>query len=524
MEMEIPLKTREYKTEIQALESRGTAAAVARLGGAAFLLARSEINLVLALMLTLVGVLGVVFLDRVGGLPPALLAALGFSCVMAPKKFFGLDFNYAADLNFGAVPYYYLSAQDLILALIVILFRAGRWPDARERLRDLLPPVTRACLYGFILVMLCSIGYAKSRGDAVPHSLYELRGLALFVIAAHLTSRGRASVLGWILGGLSLGLILEAALVVLEYLRIITGQSSFLGITVGSFQEDLWGGGQLFRAGGTYRHPNYLAVPAGAAALLFWQVQTAFKKGLPLNRAYWPAFLSAVLCLTLTFSRAGWAAAAAGGLLYLFLNLSVYGRPWLKSLPWPVIGPILIFGLLLGLCFSGQAYDKIFHSSPINIQGRIVLNQLTMEVIKENPWLGGGIGNHAALLKDSAVAAVMSRELHLVPMAHNIYLLVASEVGLIGASLYFGLPLSLMILGVRASRARPENDLAPLAVALISSILVFLVADLFEPSLRKIEVAGLYWLLLGCLAGTLSILRRPPEAAPGAAASPGLVR
>jgi uncharacterized membrane protein YeaQ/YmgE (transglycosylase-associated protein family) len=163
----------------------------------------------------------------------------------------------------------------------------------------------------------------------------------------------------------------------------------------------------------------------------------------------------------------------------------------------------------------------------------------------------------------------MSRELDVAPVVHNIYLLVASEVGLIGAFLYFGIPLSLMVRGVRVSRAAraegpgpiagsvvslretalrasaflpihepwssfvawssenrpfgaavgPGLALAPLITALISSILVFLAADLFEPSLRKVEVASLYWLLLGCLAGTIA--RRPPETE---AAAPGPLR
>lgn len=384
------------------------------------------------------------------------------------------------------------------------MYIARRFPDGWAGPRELFPGFTRLAYWGSMALMGLSIFYAIDANMALFQFSFELKCFLLMLVAANLMSSARMTHFTAIMAGLSCGIVLEALLALLEYTRVINNEMFFLGVTVGGFQETLEGGLELNRAGGTYRHPNYLSVPAGALALLMWHLQASSPDpSLKKRRLYWLALGGALLCLWLSLSRGGWGALIGGALFYWIMSQRSFGWRWFQSLPWRYLAPLLLVMAVFLIFFGNEAYNKIFHSSPINFTYRMQMNVMTLEQIKRQPVLGGGLGNHPLLTRDHPLYSATTRHLHAAPVVHNIYLLVASELGIIGVLLYFSIPFSLIVQTVRQCRARPDHSLSPLCLALASAMIVFLLSDLVGPGLRKIELAYMFWLFNGLLAGLL---------------------
>lgn len=82
--------------------------AVAVLGGIAFIAVCDDTKLMLTLILILAGGLGVFLLDRLQVLDRTLLFALGFACVINPRKNFLPEFSMAAKI-YGLPSFYFIS-------------------------------------------------------------------------------------------------------------------------------------------------------------------------------------------------------------------------------------------------------------------------------------------------------------------------------------------------------------------------------------------------------------------------------
>lgn len=476
---------------------------VAVFGGLALLAIIDQTRMVMLTYLALMGLTGLVFMDRLRILPQISLIGVGFTCFVNPIKTFGFTESSLSTMTYGVTTHYFVSALDLLVCLLLVLHATGRLAGDRVKLRELYPSVTRVAIYGFVLVMGISTVFARMPDRSWIEMAFELKCVFLSVVIANLLSSRRniKAYLPWIILGMAGGAAMEGGIAVMEYVGIIRRDMSLLGVTVGGFSETFKGGAMVLRAGGTYRHPNYLAVGAGAAFVILWQVQTAPKRFIPVTFAGWVGAAGAMVALLMTLSRGGWLATCVAGMCYFFLCRHIYGWKWVKSLIVPYLVPALVAGAILGAVFGERVYDKIFNSSRMNITTRFEVNDITMDIIEKRPVFGGGIGNHTALIDDYPLAATWRRFSKVVPVVHNIYLLVASEIGLAGAAFFFLIPFSLAGYAVVCCLRRRNSDLAPLCIAFATSAFVFLVADLFAPSLRKIEIVYLYWFILGVTAG-----------------------
>lgn len=464
--------------------------------GGAFLLLENEPKLVLLLMLLLLGLLGMLGCARLGVLRQVLLFGLGFSAIINPRKYFGI--TDASELLGGAAGYLFITLFDAI-AFCLFVSCAGRIPAALRR-QGGLPGIVRLCLAGFLVLTGVSFLNAGHLDHAFAQLVFEFKCLMLFLtIFAIMTDRaggGMRIAVCPLLYGLCCGMGVEACVAAAEYLRIIGSGVNFLGIMVGSFSETLESGIQAFRVGGTYQHPNYLAMPAAALLLFFWQVQMDNLHAIRANWLLWGGLMASLICVVLPFSRGGWFGMLCGGAVYMGVMLGARGRAWFAGLPWRYIGALCLAALCVGLGFFDQIYDKIFHSSPQNLLSRYDLNTMAMEMIIDHPWLGVGAGNHSYGAEGYGRYAELAAVAGLPPMVHNIYLLIASDIGLPGALCFFVLPLAVMAYGIRSCLRYPNHPLVALVCACVSTIAVFLAGDAFGAGLRKVDVAYMYWLLL----------------------------
>ncbi|MDZ7290457.1 MAG: O-antigen ligase family protein [candidate division KSB1 bacterium] len=213
---------------------------------------------------------------------------------------------------------------------------------------------------------------------------------------------------------------------------------------------------RVTRAQGTFEHTNYLGnwlvmlVP-------FLQARTLDER----NKFRVPFVLWWFVCATvliLTFSRANWMAFLLGVAAVVFFEHR-YRNPWAGWQRW--LGYLLIPAMLLvfvytffttefqlvsemviariGITFADQSYD--IRSDLVN--GALV-------VMKGNLWMGVGLGNSKAMILESNPFIPK----WFTATVHNIYLIVATESGVVGAVLFMIIILWPLLRILKALRRR----------------------------------------------------------------------
>ncbi len=214
------------------------------------------------------------------------------------------------------------------------------------------------------------------------------------------------------------------------------GERNFTFNTVGIAQMSVLGRG-LIRSYGTFSHPNSLAGFLLVSLVLWnWMKPTlpSLKKGGLYLILEWVVVWMSIVGIVLTGSRTIWVLGVGVGIYYLYKTLPpryTRGPPLTGRLL--NIDLILILGLFLGLLgtiltllnrdywlkdFWG-GWDKESWSK------RLELMKISWEMIKKSPIWGIGAGNFVVEL------GKIGKTTWLQPV-HNIFLLVANELGLLG--------------------------------------------------------------------------------------------
>jgi O-antigen ligase len=255
------------------------------------------------------------------------------------------------------------------------------------------------------------------------------------------------------------------------------------------------------RGYGLTPHPNVLG--GILAALLIVVAASVLQTN---GRARWLWAGTAVIGLggiLYSFSRSAWL-----GLLIATLILFT----WYMTQPGtsqPVLRftlPIMIVGLLTLSAFAWTQRQLLLSrlTRPANPQEirslseRQALNQITLRLIAENPWLGLGAGQlsyhidtYAGQLPDTEAQPV-----------HNMPLLLTAEFGIPGGLIWLGLMLAPLIIAGQLWR-KSQLDLWILSLTL--ALLVLAVTDLFDfYSWGWQQGRMTRWILFGLWAGAVS--------------------
>jgi putative inorganic carbon (hco3(-)) transporter len=192
-----------------------------------------------------------------------------------------------------------------------------------------------------------------------------------------------------------------------------------------------------YRSAGPIGDPNYYAQVIGIIIPLaldrFQREKRFIFKGL----AAW-AFFVAMASVALTYSR--------GGFLAMLISLAVY---FFIYPPKIIYIPVAIVGVLgLAMLAPPQYFDRIFSLSEffntktggtvvedVAFQGRASENLAAVEMVKANPLFGVGLSNFSLMFNQYSKQSGLAR--HATERAaHNLYLEVVAEMGLIGFLLF----------------------------------------------------------------------------------------
>src|SRR3989338_3440839 len=202
------------------------------------------------------------------------------------------------------------------------------------------------------------------------------------------------------------------------------------------------------------------------------------------KRGIWISAASLIFVADLlTFSRGGYVGLIFG-MSAFFLPLSLQSLWWKKH--FFKISALCII-VLIGIFMSpigARLFSSFSQDDNSNVE-RLRLWQEASVFISERPWLGTGLGNYPLLVKPSA----LYRE----PIyAHNLFLDIALETGLIGLFLF----VSFFFLGISAAWKKWRKGRDIFSLALFSALILFSAHAFFETPLFSVHVLPIFLLLM----------------------------
>jgi hypothetical protein len=240
---------------------------------------------------------------------------------------------------------------------------------------------------------------------------------------------------------------------------------------------------KMIRPYGTFPHPNLLAAFLFLSIFFLYFLWLNKKHSFIKNCLWLTIFGFLIFTLWLTFSRI---------IIFTFLLTSLI---YFAFVFWQSIILIFLSFIVLCLLFTALAWPEISPRFSISLTEqsiglRTFYNQTAFSIIKENPWLGIGLGNFVWEIRQ--MLDLLSAWLH--QPVHNIYLLIGSETGLIGLFLFlvfiFRLLFSLMF--------NPRDSRQGWILIIVFSFLFIGLFDHFFWTLQQGQL--MFWLILGIVA------------------------
>lgn len=328
----------------------------------------------------------------------------------------------------------------------------------------------------FLALALPSVLLTVSRGGAalawIRYALY----FALAIVSAAVLRRreNRRAVL-WAFAATALA---TAGIAAVQFFRPSAADLAFTGP------------GEPTRVFATFVNPNfygeYLVLAIAVGMALFFIERSRFAR-----LAAGVLLAAAAIALVMTYTRGSWLAlavgVAAGAALVDFRLL------------WAVLGA---GGVLLVVVPS--AWERLL--SVFTVEGtssqRIWLWSEALEVIREHPLAGVGIGEYAQYLERTR--GVTPDLIGDITGAHDSYLQLAAEIGLAGGLAFVWVVLSVVAGGFRNLRALSSDAVERgVNAALTVGLVAFAANALVSNSFQHPQAAVFFWMLAGMQAAAV---------------------
>jgi putative inorganic carbon (HCO3(-)) transporter len=331
--------------------------------------------------------------------------------------------------------------------------------------------------------------------ETLPRTYAMAANLAVFWAVAAQRERPWLRWSGWLLllGGLGIGLFLILG---------IQNNPTKLPFIDRSLYELLPGGFRPFWNDSGFNSNlvgGLLALFVGPSLVLIWQGNSWPQRDL----AKVVALITGAIVLL---------AQSRGALLGLAVALPlvslVHSRRWL----WLWLG-LLLAGLGWS-CYTGPGFvtAAILSDSAVasvgSLQSRLALWERAFYLMWDFPWTGVGLGGVEPAIQQRYPLNSSGGFQH----AHNLYLQVGAELGLLGFLAYLSFYATLLGLLIRTARDRRAGSARGLALALLAGLITFLVHGFFEVITYAPRPAVIVWALFGLMVAVAT--SRPVESRP----------
>jgi O-antigen ligase len=308
--------------------------------------------------------------------------------------------------------------------------------------------------------------------------------LVYFYVSRHL----QAHHLRWFLAAVFFALLLEAGLGLVQHQ---TGRFKGLMIDKGTgemldYQATVPGIEHIDRATGTTLASHSLGLYL--AMLLPYPLVLSFSRSLgrPLRLLSMAFFVLGLAALVITFSRSAWLSCA--------LSLSVAWAVYLwwgerHVLAWTLV---LLAALLVPAPWAVDVILARFTTAPAEVlTARFDQFQVALDVWSHHPLFGFGAGNYVY-----AMRAYSNQSHEEDAIVHNVFLLLAAEMGLFGVVAFYGLIAAALsrLWGVIKAHRDPT---CRVALAVLTGLVAYLLDGLTDPLFREPVVYLMFWFSLG---------------------------
>lgn len=378
---------------------------------------------------------------------------------------------------------------NLLLALyaVIVIGLAVVWWMEREGTRERIWPTTPLDLPLMLFAgfAVASILWSSDVSEgAIKATFFWIPFLLLYLLVVAIWRQGRA---------LSTLAITTMAMAV---------PVSVLALAEYASREILWNHrlmqanvySRFFRVNSIFYDPNilgrYLALALIITVAVAWLYRA--RNGVLITCGVAAAIYSAALVVT--FSRSS-ALMLMVGLLIMALRMFGWRKALLTALVMAVLGSgiaIATSGQVRSALTSTERLDKVS-------EGRFDLMDGGVEIFQEHPVAGGGLGSFAtdysALLSQKELRSTR------VVISHNAPVTILSEQGAVGFALFSWLSVIALIVGIRASRDRDDEDGIP-SVAMLGALVgifvhALLYSALIEDPYTWVLAAGLVVMAAG---------------------------
>jgi O-antigen ligase len=271
-----------------------------------------------------------------------------------------------------------------------------------------------------------------------------------------------------IIFALIIAALLESSLGVWQFLAQKSFTSTLLGMSgyeafragVAVLKNDA---GRFLRAYGTFPHPNILGSFLSAALVLLCaiSIRQSKKRFLILISS-----VIVLLGLIVSFSRSAWLGLAVGIGWFAWYWIYREGESAEKKFFWKILFVLGAAGIIFTFILKDVVFPR-FDSAVIEKEHSVSERETTWReailLIRERPFTGVGAGNYTAAL----IQKYPNTPVYVIQPAHNVFLLVGAELGLIGLILFLGLMYKI-VAGIFSGNAKVYVSSAPFFAAFIA--------------------------------------------------------
>jgi O-antigen ligase len=241
--------------------------------------------------------------------------------------------------------------------------------------------------------------------------------------------------------------------------------------------------GRFLRAYGTFPHPNILGGFLGAILVFcisYYVFCMRYKKS-------WSTFFEILsllggsmiifLGLILTFSRTAWLGVLLG-IIVIGFHAFRQDDSWIRRRFLKIVFALGLASLVFGSILQEQIFlrfDAVTIEREGSVSERMVSLKDAQPLIEENPFVGVGAGNFtAAVMKGDGrgIMGEMGRPVWSIQPAHNVFVLIFSELGIVGFLMFVGFLASLLF-------SIPKSAIYNLQSVILITILPSLFLDHF---------------------------------------------
>lgn len=401
------------------------------------------------------------------------------------------------------------SALTGAFALLLLLPFVGYVVIGRAPL-VLTPALGLMTAWLLVLVLSASVAGGSAASTVPPIVTFLTEGLLLYVLVTNVVRSPRTlRAVVWVLlgAGAVMGLISIWQEATHSYHQTLWGlaQVDATGFNVGS---DLTGKQLRPRLAGPIGEKNSFArilIVLLPLALALYRVERG-----RVRRMLAAACGGLVLCaITLTFSRG--AAVALAILLVAAVALRVVPARQVALLVAAVVALVLAvapdYVSRVQSLSAAESVTSQGSGADQAIRGRATENLAAFYVLRDHPVLGVGPDQFFRRYSQAYANRLDLRFLETNRRAHNLYLEIAADTGIIGLSVFLAIVGTTMVQLWRAARfwtLRGRGDLAALAHGFLLSLVGYLAAGLF----LQLSYQRYFWLLVALANSTIWMLRR----------------